>query len=50
MKGSANMYASSDSQFFRTTTGMQSGVYLLDKLILFSNCYLAVPWPTLGHS
>ena len=31
MKGSANMYESSGSQFLRTTTGIQSGPDAFDK-------------------
>ena len=31
LKGSANMYESSGSQFFRTTTGIQSGLDNFDK-------------------
>ena len=31
LKSSASMYESSDSQFFRTTTGIQSGLDAFDK-------------------
>ena len=38
LKSSTSKYESSDSQFFRTTTGTHSGLDTFDKLRLVVNC------------
>ena len=39
-----------NSTVYNNNIFCKNNFLILEKKIFFFNCYLAVPWPTLGHS